>query len=224
MYRLFGLTIFGIVSTVLIASGAQEPGPAKTTPVPGIFKMFLVWDKRYDEKDERNREGKLHDPVDEHGLFTVVAVFSRHLPKEMEDPLYAVMAKQEQLATTYKIRRLGVFVGFLALERDYQDDETREPLTRQVNDLGVAGKYKQLALGFAQATKVPEGAEPESKENLEPATQVTNWGIKGEDDITIVVYHRFNIIKRMAFKKDAPPTAEDLKAVSDTVDELMKRK
>ncbi len=227
LHRLIGLALFGILCSVLVGSSAQEPKilqVPKAKSVPGIFRMYLVYDKRFEKGDERNREEKLHDPVDEHGLFTVVAVFSRHIPKEMEDPLYAVMARQEKLATAYKTRRMGAFVGFLSLERDFADDETREPLARQIKDVGDAAKYKQLALSLAQATKVPEGAEPESKENLEPATQVAKWGIKPEHDITIIVYNRFNIIKRMWFTKEKPPTEEDLKVIAATVDEVMARR
>src|SRR6266508_6342646 len=65
-----------------IGAFAQEkadPQP-KSGAVARGFRMYLVTDARYEKTEERNRVGKLHDPVTEHGLFPVIAVFSRTIP------------------------------------------------------------------------------------------------------------------------------------------------
>ena len=42
-------------------------------------------------------------------------------------------------------------------------------------------------------------------------------GIGPEDDLVIVFYDRFHVIKRWKFPASKPPTEEDLKALDETV-------
>ncbi len=70
-----------------------------------------------------------------------------------------------------------------------------------------------VSVGLAEATLEGDVVAP----------QVEAWGIAPDDAITIVLYHRFKIVKRWRFKADALPTDKDLQEVADEVKALMSR-
>jgi hypothetical protein len=71
---------------------------------------------------------------------------------------------------------------------------------------------KRTTIGLAEAMETPDGVE----QPLVPA-QVTAMGIGAEDDIVIVFYNNFTVVKRWKFKASAPPTDDDLKAIEAEV-------
>lgn len=225
------------------AVAADDPAPEpKRDAVPRGFRMFLVVDGRFnDEKgsdgvfrDERNRVGKLHDPVTEFGLGTVVAAFVRGAPGEMNSPVaVAIIAKQQALSVKYESRRLRAFTAFLALTKDYNADDDRDRVKAQIEQIakvkakeGEKEKERPVAplvsVGFAEAILTPPPVAKGEAPQVPP--QVAAWGIAPEDAYTIIVYHRFKIHKRRKFTAAKPPTDADLKDVEEVVDEIMGKK
>jgi hypothetical protein len=200
-----------------------DPDPKKvdSTSVPRGFRMYLVADGRFELKDERYRVGKLHDPVTEYGLKTVIGVFVRGIPKEGNDPVVAVMKRQQELAKKYEAQRLAGFVAFLALKKDFAADDDRYKQIAEVSAIAKGAETPLLSIGLAELTIAKEGGDAEGAVQTPP--QVAAWDIGPEDAITIVFYHRFKIVKRWKFPVERPPTEADLKDISDTVDAFMHR-
>jgi hypothetical protein len=218
-----------------------EPEPKKSTPtvmgtVPRGFRMYLIHDGRFentttatslvDEKripptDDRIRIGKLHDPVTEYGLSTVIAVFARGVPADGSDPIVAVIKKQQELATKYRSQRIAAFTAFLALKKDFAADDDRDARMKEIAAIAKGAEVPLVSIGLAEATIARDDDAKDGAGKIAP--QVAAWGIKAEDAITIVLYHRFKIEKRWAFPADRPPTEADLKDLSDAVDALMAR-
>jgi len=78
--------------------------------------------------DTANREGNLHDPVSEHGLGPVLAVFVKKIPANENDPLFTVLKMQQDLAAKYRRQRLGAFFAMLVFQDDFPSDPTREDI------------------------------------------------------------------------------------------------
>jgi hypothetical protein len=209
--RLCGLMLGGLLLSMSGAGTAQDKLPEELMRpwIPGSFRMYLVADGRYELKDERNRVGKLHDPVTDYGLYTVIGAFVRGVPTE-KDAAVAVLRKEQELVAKYQLRRLGAFMAFLALKKDYAEDDDRDKLTLQINTLVKAAEVPLVSVGLAEAT-LGDAVPP----------QVTAWGIGEDDAITIVLYHRFRMVKRWSFKAGAPPTEKDLQELADAVAKLM---
>ncbi len=191
---------------------AQDKLPEELAkpPIPRSFRMYLVSDGRYDLKDERNRVGKLHDPVTDFGLNTVIGVFVRGVPAE-NDAAIALLRKQQELVAKYRQRRVSAFMAILALKKDYADDDDRDKLTTQINALVKGADVPLVSVGLAEATldgdTVPK--------------QVADWKIGEDDAITIVLYHRFHLVKRWSFKAGVQPTKKDLDELSDAVEKIV---
>lgn len=203
---------------MLIGTGmAQEkadPTP-KQALVPGGFRMFLVADGRYDVKDDKNRVGRLHDAVTEYGLSTTIGVFVRGIPKEMDDPAVSVLKKQQELATKYRAKRLACFAVFLALTKDFADDDNRDARITEIGNLAKGADVPLVSVGLAEATIVGEG------DALTVPKQVAAWGIGADDSITIILYHRLKIIKRWKFAADKPPTDAEFQDLAAEVDKIL---
>jgi hypothetical protein len=165
-----------------------------------------VADGRFDAKNERNRVGKLHCPVCEHGLNPVVAVFSRTVPNSGDAALVKLVQKIDPLVPKYKADRLGAFVSFLKLDKDYPEDETRHESIKQIEE-------------FAKQANVPNTTVclgPMKGESL------GGFGVTDSNDLTVVVYNRFKVVKRWTFAADKPPTDEQINEVVTTVENLLK--
>jgi hypothetical protein len=166
-------------------------------------------------KDDKNRVGKLHDPVTEYGLSTCIAVFIRGVPKDAEDPALAVLKKQQELAAKYRAKRLAVFAVFLALTKNFIDDDSRDARITEISNLAKGADIPLVSVGLAEATIVGDD------DVVKPSKAVTDWGIGNDDAITIVFYHRFKIIKRWKFAADAPPTDKDFQELANDVDKIL---
>ncbi len=235
LQRSCGAALGGLLFAFAVLGVAQdktEP-PAGPKAVPSGFRMYLVADGRLLEeanekkdpdkksvssvrkdKDVRDRIGKLHDPVTELGLNTVIAVFARGVPKDQDDPAIKVLKFEQDLAKKYRVRRLGAFMAFLALKKDFADDDERFDRITEIETLAKAAMVPLVQVGLAEVAQTDEKVPP----------QVTAWGIGAGDSIVIVLYHRFKIVKRWQFKADAPPTDKELQELSDEVDAIMGKK
>ncbi len=213
--RLCGLMLSGLLLSVAGVGTAQDKLPEELAKpsIPRSFRMYLVADGRYELKDERNRVGRLHDPVTDYGLYTVIGAFVRGVPTE-KNGAFAVLQKQQELVAKYRQRRLGAFMAILALKKDYAEDDDRDKLTTQINGLVKGADAPLVSVGLAEATLKDDAVPP----------QVAAWKIGEDDAITIVLYHRFQLVKRWSFKAGSPPTEKDLQELADAVENIVGKK
>jgi hypothetical protein len=201
-----------------LALSVAGPVQGQGEDVKQGFRAFIVKEPRYPGDDIRNREGKMQDLVTEHGLNPVIAVFSRAIPVDASHPLAAVVKKLDDLAETkeYRTKRLGTFLVFLALKNEFRKDETRDARLKEIAQFVSGVMPKRTTVGLAEATETPDGAE----QPLVPA-QVSAMGVAPEDDIVIVFYDNFKVVKRWKFKASAPPGEDDLKAIEAEVERVL---
>jgi len=207
-----------LTGAALLAPCASAPAQDKAEDVSQGFRAFIIKEPRYPADDIRNREGKMQDLVTEHGLNPVIAVFSRVVPADAAHALAGVVKKLDELAENkdYRVKRLGTYMVFLALKNEFRKDETRDAQIKAIAQFAAGVMPKRTTIGLAEATETPdEGAQP-----LVPA-QVTKMGIAPEDDIVIVFYNNFHVVKRWKFKADAPPNEEALKALEAEVEKAL---
>ncbi|HJZ94853.1 MAG TPA: hypothetical protein VKE40_28560 [Gemmataceae bacterium] len=198
---------------IVLGSPAQD----KLEEVAQGFRAYIVAEPRFPADDVRNRNGKMQDVVTDHGLNPVVAVFARQIPADAANPLSELVKTQDALAEEYKTSRLGTFVVFLALKDEFRKDESRDARIKEITQWVSGVMPKRTTIGLAEATEVPDN------QPLVPA-QVTAMGIAAEDDIVIVFYDQYRVIKRWKFKASGPPGEADLADVAKTVTKRLAKK
>jgi hypothetical protein len=203
--------LVGVAGMALVIGAPAQDGPAEITQG---FRAYIVAEPRFEEKDVRNRTGKLQDLVTDYGLNPVIAVFSRAIPTDANHPIAALIAKLDDMASDggWKDRRFGAYVVFLALKNEFRKDDTRDARIREISQFATGVKPTRVTIGVAEATETPDGAE----QPLVPA-QVTAMGIGPEDDLVIVFYHNFHVVKRWKFKAGMAPGEGDLAAIEAEV-------
>lgn len=228
----------GMIGALLAAAAAPGQDPKAATGanpgdlVPASFRMFLVTDDRFplksppaagekvkpENRDPKDRTGKIHCLVCEHGLSPVVAVFVRADPKTLgpDAGVVKLARRMNGLVKDYRGDKLAGFVGFLReegppkavavdgatveLDGEYPDDENRDEHARQVADLAKA----------ADAAKIPFGLAPRQSKADDA------WGLKPGDAVTVVFYNRLKVVNRWTFPADGPTDAQ-VKEIADAV-------
>lgn len=210
--------------------------PAGADEVGRGFRAYVVAEPRFPVEDIRNPLDNTADPkgkyklgrnpvdlVTEHGLNPVIAVFARNIPKDKADPLVALVGKMDELAGAkeYKARKLGAYLVFLVLRDEYRKDpEDRDARMKEARqfakDLAQPDRPSVTTVAVAEAAVTPEGSE----QPLVPA-QVTAMGVGPKDDVVIVFYHKFQVVKRWKFTADAPPGPAALDALEAEVVKLL---
>ena len=193
---------------LVVGSPAQEK-----TEINGGFRAFVVAEPRFPESAIRNRTGKMPDLVTEHGLNPVVAVFSRTIPKEAANPLISVIRTTDALVEKYKARKLGAYLVFLALPDEYRKadkENTRDARVTEVKQWVNGAKPTKTTIALAEATVKSEA------DTLVPK-QVTDLGIENDDDLTILFYNQYRVVKRWKYKAGTAPSEADLKERQDVV-------
>jgi hypothetical protein len=220
LYRLFGL--LGMLAVLAAAATAQdekkddkkdEPKAKAAKPplVPATFRAYLVTDQRYpakvanpvkpDDRDPRDRTGKIHCLVCENGPNPVVAIFVRADPKaDATAKLAELTNKVSGLITTYRGDKLAAFAMFLQLDGEYPNDEARD---EKANDVRVLA-------GVAKAPNVPFGLAPTKSPALDA------WGVGEKDEYTVVFYRGMREVKRWKFME--APTGDQVKEIADAVE------
>lgn len=222
----WAVVLGGLVAAA--AGRAQDDPPKAATPPPGgqsipsSFRSYIVADDRFPPKDPkgpadpRNRTARMHDLVIEHGLNPTVAVLARAEKKgePTADAPAAKLAKGlDPLVAKHRGNNFGAYVIFLALDKEFPDDGRSiedNPLKGLVRD-EKAKEVADLAAGL-KATRVPFGLAAADS----PATAA--WGVRKEDDLVVVLYHRMRVVNRWAFPAGTPPTDEQLKQIVDAAD------
>jgi hypothetical protein len=203
--------LMGVAGLALVIGAPAQDGPAEITQG---FRAYIVAEPRFPAEDVRNRTGKLQDLVTDYGLNPVIAVFSRTIPADANHPIAALIAKLDEIASDdgWKDRRFGAYVVFLALKNEFRKDDTRDARIKEISQFVSGVMPKRVTIGLAEASEVPDGAEQPSV-----PTQVAAMGIAPEDDLVIVFYHNFHVIKRWKFKAGTPPGEADLAAIEAEV-------
>ncbi len=204
-----GRHIVRLTSWVALAMGtvafAQEPKPTAT--VPGNFRSFVVTDERFDKGSLRNRAGKMHCLVSDNGLYPVVAVFSRTTPDKTDAGLSKLVVRLDKLVVDHRAERLGAFVIFLTLGKEYPEDDQRDIKAKSAADLSAQLKTGNVPFGVA-ASK---------------SDAVSAWEIADADDLTVTLYSKMKIVKKWTFAADKPIGDEEAKAIEDAVKTLLKK-
>jgi hypothetical protein len=219
--RAFWAALAGLALVVgLMAQDKKDAAPAGEE-ITGGFRAYIVAEPRFPKDDVRNRTGKMQDLVTDHALEPTIAVFSRTIPADVVQPMAFVIKKLDALqeAKEYKAKRLGAFVVFLALKDEFRKDETRDARIREIEQFVSQLMPKHTTIGLAEATETPDGTNMP----LVPA-QVQAMGIGPEDDLVIVFYDKFHVIKRWKFPASKGPTEEDLKQLDDVVAKTLGKK
>lgn len=203
--------LVGIFGLSLVNGAPAQDGPAEVTQG---FRAYIVAEPRFKEPDVRNRTGKLQDLVTDYGLNPTIAVFSRTIPADANHPLAALVHKLDDLTSedAFKDRRLGAFMVFLALKNEFRKDDTRDTRIKEISQFVSGVMPQRVTVGLAEATVTPDDAA----QSFVP-DQVIKMGIAPEDDVVIVFYDKFHVIKRWRFKAGSPPGEADLAALDAEV-------
>lgn len=201
-------------TVVALVGRAQPPATLPKNVVPSTFRSQLVVDDRFKDPitnpdgtkgpDPRNRTGKIHCLVCEHGLAPVVAVFVRAetTDPKVEPGLTKLLKGTDALLPKYRADKLAAFATFLALDggpklvkladgteketdKEYPDDEKRDAKAKALKDYAAKTATPNIPFGLAGA---------DSKALKEFAI--------GDEPVTVVIYNRLRIVNRWALKAD----------------------
>lgn len=203
------------IATLAVVSGlvfAQDPA-VKTAPpmnpgdsLPGPFRSYIVTDERVDAKSPRNRTNKLHCLICEADLNPTVAVFLRSVPGDANSAAVKLLKGLDSLVSEYKTERAGAFAIFLTLSSEYPLDDARDEKAKQVKDLATQLKVPNVPLGLAAGK----------------ADAAIAYGIKEDQDLTVILFNRAKLVKRWGFTSEKPPTDADVAAVISAAKEIVK--
>lgn len=229
MFRRRFVRAVGLMTLAVGFAAAQEPDPKPAAVPDGViassFRAFVVSDERFEKGSPRNRVDKMHDLVVDNALNPVVAVFSRQeaMPNGTT-PNAAVAqltAKLNDLVQDKELKaaRLGAFVSFLTLGKEYPEAEGRDPARKNVQTF--AAEVKKLAkpgTPAATALAVPLTLAASKSD------AVTAWDVKETDALTVVFYREMKPLQRWAYPADKLPTDDDVKAIAAAVEKELRAK
>lgn len=215
------------VTDAIAAAAAVARGTTVANVVPATFRAQLVADNRFpakmrvplncedeksdgqknDERDPRDRTGKMHCLVCEYGLSPTVAIFVRADPKGMDagSPLAKLVKATDTLISKYRSDKLGGFAMFLRLEggdklvtvKGADGSEEKVEAAKEYPDDENRGEYRKQICLFAtalSADNVPFGLAPTSSPSIK------GFGIGDTTPVTVVIYNRLRMAQRWDLK------------------------
>ena len=250
------LAVLGLLAVAGFAARAQEPAPEPSvTPtivaagrsvvrgttnanvVPATFRAQLITDNRFkkvpppkdeSDRDPRDRTGKIHCLVCEHGLSPVVAVFVRGNVSEVKvtDGLSKLLKGTDTLIPKYRSDKLASFVMFLKLEGgtkvvtvkgadgdekvavdlEYPHDEMRDEKATEVRNYAT----------LVAADNVPFGLAADKSGSLTAFAG-------GDAPVTVIHNNRLRMVQRWEFKLE-DLTDEKVTEVLAAVEEMIRGK
>ncbi len=239
-------SILGFAVACTAVAVAQDPiaNPAaipstgqKGELVPSPFRAYTVVDDRYppkvagstkaDDRSAKDTTNKIHDPICEHGLNPVVAIFVRVDAKTLTaaSGVSKLAIEMNKLMTIpdYRGNKLASFVVFLKVEgmpksvtvtnpdktqstveldAEYPDDEKRDQYATEIRDLASGLKSPNVVFALAPAT----------------SKAAASWGIDPADEVTVVFFNRIRVVDRWKFKAADGPTDDQIKTILATVE------
>lgn len=203
MLRAATFVLFAVAAVSAQDAPTKPPAAMKGGDVPAAFRAFLVWDKRFDAKDVRNRTDKPHCLVCANGLNPMVAVFAPKIPTDPADPLVALLKDLDQAALDRKEASFAATVSFLVLPDELQFDKARDKLVDEAKAMADQSKLRVVPVGLA---------EKKSK-----ATAAWKLDDGKAESVTVVFYHRLRVVERWTFE-DGKPSDADRKAILDAIE------
>jgi hypothetical protein len=236
---------------VFAAGSAVVRGATTANVVPGAFRAQLVVDNRFplktrpakadavkdEDRDPKDRTGKIHCLVCENGLSPVVAIFVR---SDLKGPAAANLSKLikgvDALIPKYRSDKMAAFVMFLKLEGGFKEVRVKKPDgTEEADPVKAPKEYPDAELekreeavkeinAFAAATgadNVPLGLAPIT------SPSIAAFGIGEKTPITIIIYNRLRMVQRWELKTDEltdEKIAEILTAAEEMVTGVKKKK
>lgn len=252
--------VAGLLVVAGVAARAQEPAPAPgLTPtvgeaarsvarggnnsnvVPATFRAQLVVDNRFPPKvkppkddgdrDPRDRTGKIHCLVCEHGLSPVVAVFVRgDLPKDPAAGLSKLLKGTNALLPKYRADKLAAFAMFLKLEGGKKLVPVRNPVPGGPENVEVDLEYPhdekraekvadvEAYFGAVAADNVPFGLAADKSSSL------SAFAIDDAVPITVIIYNRLRMVQRWELKPDELTDAKVAEILAATADMIRGKK
>jgi hypothetical protein len=205
------------------AAAAAARGATVANVVPSTFRTQLVVDNRFppkvkgakgepvkdDDRDPRDRTGKIHCLVCEYGLSPVVAVFVRADLKGARGDagLGKLIKGTDALIPKYRSDKLAAFVAYLKTEggpklvavkaadgtdqkvvaaKEYPDDEKREAAVKDLRDFAAAVAADNVPFGLSATT----------------SPSILAFGIDDTAPVTVVIYNRLRMVRRWELKLD----------------------
>ena len=117
-------------------------------------------------------------------------------------PLARLIKQLDNQALKHRADRLGVFVVFMTLAKEYPEDDQRDEKAKAVRDLAGQLKAQNVVFGLAAGAS--------------DATRA--WDLAEGHDLTVVYYDELKIRFVRTFAADKPPTDEEIKKIADDVD------
>jgi hypothetical protein len=241
------------------AASAVVRGASTANVVPGSFRALMVVDNRFplkikpekgpildEHRDPKDRTGKIHCLVCEHGLSPVIAVFVRGDINPEKAGLKNLIKGADTLVPKYRSDKMAAFVIFLKLEggtkevRVKKPDGTEEPDPVKApkefpdTDLEKREKYVGEITDFAKACNtdnVPFGLAPTtspsvSKFGIGETFELTDKSSMALKDATVpdaVVTKLAPLMNKRFFREEFARelgkllTPEELKEHQDTI-------
>ncbi len=224
------------------AAQAAARGAGEANVVPGAFRAQLVVDNRFppkvrggkgatkdDDRDPRDRTGKIHCLVCENGLSPVVAIFVRSDLKGLtaDTGLGKLIKGADGLIPKYRSDKLAGFAMFLKLDggpklvtvkkpdgsedkveapKEYPDTEVkkREELVKQVADFATA----------VGADNIPFGLAPTA------SPSITAFGVGETTPVTVIIYKGLRMVQRWELKSDELTDAK-IREILNSTEEMI---
>jgi hypothetical protein len=229
--------------SALAAAAAAARGANEANVVPGAFRAQLVVDNRFppakgrpakggvvkdEDRDPKDRTGKMHCLVCENGLSPVVAIFVRSELKGLEGGGVAKLIKAtDGLIPKYRADKLAAFAMFLKLDggpklvtvkksdgsedkveapKEYPDTslEKRELLSKEVGDFAAAVGADNVPFGLAPTT----------------SPSATAFGIGDTTPVTVVIYKGLRMVRRWELKTDEL-TDDKIREILNATEEMV---
>jgi hypothetical protein len=207
------------------AAFALARGAGVANVVPGSFRAQLVVDNRFppkvrppkgtplkdEDRDPKDRTGKIHCLVCENGLSPVIAIFVRSDIKGLDatSGLGKLIKGADALIPKYRSDKLAAFAMFLKVDGGFKDVTVKKPDGSE-DKVTAPKEYPDAELekretyvkeitdfsGALTADNVPMGLAPTS------SPSVTAFGIGDMTPITVIVYNRMRMVQRWELKTD----------------------
>jgi hypothetical protein len=186
------LVLLAMVFVSFAQEGALKSGPQVGGFLPGAFHPYNATGEH---------AGRPHCLVCEHGLQPTVLVFARE-PVAADSPLANLLKGLDAAAEKHKAAGLGGFAVFLTDETENID--SRRALLKKLQDLADADSMKLKHIGLA----------------LDRAAGPENYNVNKEAEVTVLLYHKHNVLGNFAFKKDAL-NDESIKTILAAVEKMV---
>ena len=227
-------------------------GTAIANVVPATFRAQLVVDNRFppkpkekakdgekekdegkakdevkdEDRDPRDRTGKIHCLVCEYGLAPTIAIFVRADLASDEDkakaqPLGKMLKDIGATVPLHRSDKLGAFVMFLKLEggdklvavkapdgseekveaaKEYPDDEKRDVYAEQIRAFYATVKAADVPFGLAPTT----------------SPSIRAFGVRDATPVTVIIYNRLRMVQRWELKLDEINDAKTAEIIAAT--------